>query len=157
MKRIFVVANVTKPAVADALQSLRAWIDGRAILAGVETDRDHDLSAVDADLILVLGGDGTLLSVVRRLGGRQVPVMGANFGRLGFLANFTPDHLHESLERHLNEGLPIRPRQMLEASVITGAHTHCTWCNDDEIVRGRRFVATGGSTMRSSPRGRRFG
>lgn len=141
MKRVFVAANISKPAVAHALESLREWLDGRAVLAGVETDGDQDLSRIDADLILVLGGDGTLLSVVRRLKGRQVPVMGANFGRLGFLANFTPAHLHEALERHLHEGLPVRARQMLEASVIH-AHLPCGWNNDDDIVRGRRFVAT---------------
>ena len=141
MKRVFVVANTTKLPVAAALESLVHWLDGRAILAGVETGRENDLAGVDADLILVLGGDGTLLSVVRRLRGRQVPVMGVNFGRLGFLANFTPEHLEEALERHLHEGLPVRARQMLEASVIR-AGAPCTWNNDDEVVRSRRFVAT---------------
>ncbi|HET6251821.1 MAG TPA: NAD(+)/NADH kinase [Tepidisphaeraceae bacterium] len=141
MKRLFVVANVSKPAVAEALDALRQWADGRAILAGVETDGEYDLSVIDADLMVVLGGDGTLLSVVRRLKGRQIPVMGANFGRLGFLANFTPEHLLDSLGRHLAEGLPVRPRQMLEASVIP-AETQCTWCSADQIESGRRFVAT---------------
>jgi NAD+ kinase len=141
MKRVLVVANTSKPAVAAVLESLVRWLDGRALLTGVESGRENDLSAVDADLILVLGGDGTLLSVVRRLRGRQVPVMGVNFGRLGFLANFTPEHLYDSLERHLNEGLPVRARQMLEASVILAGVT-CRWNNDDEIVCGRRFVAT---------------
>lgn len=141
MKRVFVVANVAKQSVADALESLKKFMDGRAMLAGVDTGRDADLSSLDADLVLVLGGDGTLLSVARRLQGRQVPIMGVNFGRLGFLANFTPEHLHQSLERHLHEGLPIRHRQMLEASVIR-ANAPCRWSNDDEILRGRRFVAT---------------
>src|SRR5579862_9654697 len=129
MKRVFVVANISKPAVADALERLNEWLKSRAVLVGVETDGCHDLSDLEADLVLVLGGDGTLLSVVRGLNGRQIPVMGANFGRLGFLANFTPDHLLDSLDRHFHEGLPIRPRQMLEASVIP-AHTQCTWCHD---------------------------
>lgn len=141
MKRVFIVANATKPVVASALEALKSWLMARAVVDGIETGRDQDLAGIDADVVLVLGGDGTLLSVVRRLRGRQVPVMGVNFGRLGFLANFTPEHFYEALESHLNEGLPVRHRQMLEASVIP-AQTHCTWCNDDEIVRNRRFVAT---------------
>ena len=55
-----------------------------ATLAGVEVNCDHDLASIQADLVLVLGGDGTLLSVVRRLQGRQIPVMGTNFGRISF-------------------------------------------------------------------------
>ena len=141
MKRVFVATNPGKPAVAEAVESLKAWLVGRALLAGLETDAEQDLTSIDADLVLVLGGDGTLLSVARRLKGRQIPIMGANFGRLGFLANFTPEHLFESLDRYLTEGLPVRPRQMLEASVIP-AHTPCTWCSAEEIARSRRFVAT---------------
>src|SRR5665213_2653817 len=136
MKRVFVVANPSKPAVPEALASLTAWLASRAKLTGVETDADHDLAAVQADVMVVLGGDGTLLSVVRRLKGRQIPVMGVNFGRLGFLANFTPAHLFESLNSYLNEGLPVMPRQMLEASVIP-PHTPCTWCSDEQIVQSR--------------------
>ena len=141
MKRIFVVANITKPTVSAAFESLIPWIKERTILVGVETDGEHNLAAIDADLMLVLGGDGTLLSVVRRLSGRQIPVMGANFGRLGFLANFTPEHLRESLECYFREGLPVRPRQMLEASVIP-ASVACTFCSDEQIEGTRRFIAT---------------
>jgi NAD+ kinase len=141
MKRVFVVANTSKSAVPEALEAATRWLDGHATLAGVETDREYDLSKVDADVMLVLGGDGTLLSVVRRLAGRQIPVMGVNFGRLGFLANFTPENFLESLDRHLHQGLSVRPRQMLEASVIP-AKTSCTWCSEEQIITSRRFVAT---------------
>ncbi|HZL36490.1 MAG TPA: NAD(+)/NADH kinase [Tepidisphaeraceae bacterium] len=141
MKRVFVVANPSKPAVPEALASLTAWLASRAKLTGVETDADHDLAAVQADVMVVLGGDGTLLSVARRLKGRQIPILGVNFGRLGFLANFTPDHLEDSLETYLRDGLPVLPRQMLEVSVIP-ANTQCSWCSDEEIGHSRRFQAT---------------
>src|SRR5579884_1509770 len=90
MKRVFIVANTGKPAVARALERWRPWIAQRAAVVGTETDGQHDLASVEADVILILGGDGTLLSVARRLRGRQIPLMGVNFGRLGFLAEFTP-------------------------------------------------------------------
>lgn len=141
MKRVFIVANIGKPAVVPALAALKDYLQGRVMIAGVETNGDDELASVEADLMLVLGGDGTLLSVVRRLKGRQVPVMGANFGRLGFLANFRPETLHDAVDAFFREGLPILPRQMLEASVIP-AQMACAWNSDEQINRHRRFVAT---------------
>ena len=72
---------------------------------------DEDLQRIEADAILVLGGDGTLLSAARRLGGRQIPLMGINFGRLGFLASFTPADFRKEFEQVLaGPGLPISRR-----------------------------------------------
>ena len=144
MTRLFIVANPGKPLVAQALEQLRAWLtsSGRAKLVGVETDRQQDLSRVEADLVLILGGDGTLLSVARRLRGRQVPLMGVNFGRLGFLSNFTPENFRSFLDQHLNgKPLPIRPRQMLEASVVP-AGVGCEGADCTAVEAQRRFVAT---------------
>jgi len=144
MKRVFIVANPGKPHVATALESLVPWLSQRARVVGVEADggRGRDLSSADADFILVLGGDGTLLSAARRLGGRQVPLMGVNFGRLGFLASFTPDNCFHYLERHLSgDGLKVHPRQMLEASVLP-AGAPCRPDDCTAVARHRRFVAT---------------
>ena len=146
MKRLLIVANTSKPQVGQALGEIRNWVSGpastRVNLAGVETDHEHDLSTVEADLILVLGGDGTLLSVSRRLRGRQIPVMGVNFGRLGFLASFTPKNFRACLERHVSgRPLPVRARQMLEASVLP-AGVRCEATDCDKLIQGRRFVAT---------------
>jgi NAD+ kinase len=143
MKRLFIVANLKKPQVAAALERLRPWLAaGRAELAGVETDGHTELARADADFILVLGGDGTLLSVARRLHGRQVPLMGVNFGRLGFLASFTPENFRDYLERYLTGGAPqVRPRQMLETSVLPAGST-CLAGDCGEVQRLRRFDAT---------------
>src|SRR5579863_8122313 len=120
MKRVHIVANVGKASVGLALEEWRPWLAQRTTITGIETNGHEDLSQVDADLILVLGGDGTLLSVARRLQGRQTPVMGVNFGRLGFLAGFTPENFQRHFEQYLGKGLPISARQMLEASVVGG-------------------------------------
>ena len=141
MPRLFVVANTAKPLVEPALDVLRQWLAGRAELAGVETDRTQDLSRVEADIILILGGDGTLLSVARRLGGRQIPLMGVNFGRLGFLSSFTPENFRDYLQRHLTDPLPIRPRQMLEASVVPCGVERLP-ADETELARCRTFFAT---------------
>lgn len=141
MKRVFIVANVGKPPVARALEQWQPWIAERAQIVAIETDGEHNLSRIEADLILVLGGDGTLLSVARRLQGRQIPVMGVNFGRLGFLASFTPAQFQSHFEKHLSRGLPVDSRLMLEASVVS-AEVSCCLTDPKEVTENRRFVAT---------------
>ena len=141
MDRVFVVANLSKPRVKRAMESLEAALRKAGRLVGMETDGEQDLAQVQADLLLVLGGDGTLLSVARRLKGRQIPVMGVNFGRLGFLASFTPEDYTQYLEPSIVHTLPIKPRQMLEASVVPDGSL-CPWCDPAELVKVRRFSAT---------------
>lgn len=140
MKRVCIVANVSKPAVAQALELWRPWIAQRAQIVQVETDGCEDLSNVHADQILVLGGDGTLLSVARRLRGQPIPMMGVNFGRLGFLAGFTPQNFQRFFEMYIEQGLPVSSRKMLDVSVIAGGDK----CGMDapEVVAKRRFNAT---------------
>lgn len=130
--RLFIVANTDKPEVATALRELRSWLETRVRVVGVDENSDHDLQRIEADAILVLGGDGTLLSAARRLGGRQIPLIGINFGRLGFLASFTPADFRIEFEKVLaGPGLPIARRLMLEVSVL-----------DDSAEGGCRFVET---------------
>ena len=140
MKRVYIVANTGKPQVARALEQWRPWMAQRATIAGIDTD-GADLSVEEMDLILVLGGDGTLLSVARRLNGRQIPVMGVNFGRLGFLAGFTPENFQKYFEQYLSLGLPVSNRQMLEASVLSPS-VKCPADDYPALVRCRRFAAT---------------
>jgi NAD+ kinase len=130
--RLFIVANLDKPEVGVALRELRAWLEKRVQVVGVDANSQHDLQRIEADAILVLGGDGTLLSAARRLMGRQIPLLGINFGRLGFLASFTPEDFRNEFELVLaGPGLPITRRLMLEVSVL-----------DDKAPNGRRFVET---------------
>jgi NAD+ kinase len=137
--RLFIVANCEKARVRPALDALVRDLKTRAELVGVDSDQDGDISKLNADAILVLGGDGTLLSTARRLHGRPIPLMGVNFGRLGFLASFTPEEFPRHLELLLEGRLPIVRRAMLEASVI-GADVR----NMDpaEVAARRKFSAT---------------
>jgi NAD+ kinase len=130
--RLFIVANLDKPEVGVALRELRAWLEKRVEVVGVDANSQQDLQRIEADAILVLGGDGTLLSAARRLMGRQIPLLGINFGRLGFLASFTPEDFRNEFELVLaGPGLPITRRLMLEVSVL-----------DEKAPNGRRFMET---------------
>lgn len=69
------------------------------------------------DLIIVLGGDGTLISVARLVGDRNVPIVGVNLGRLGFLTEITRDELPEMLERLIADDYQVSDRMMLDAFI----------------------------------------
>jgi NAD+ kinase len=70
-----------------------------------------------ANLIVVLGGDGTLLSVARNLKGRDVPILGVNLGGLGFLTEISPEEFPEMLERVTRGDYDVTRRIMLEVTV----------------------------------------
>lgn len=98
--RVLVIANREKRLVTEALATFRPWLAQRAQIVGEYDTHALPDNASDtlpgADLAVVLGGDGTFLSVARHIVDMRVPLLGINFGKLGFLAEFTiPD-----VERH---------------------------------------------------------
>jgi len=104
-------------APADALaQKLASWAKDKGIDC-VGTSEGELECAADPDLLVVLGGDGTFLSAVRWLGGRQIPLLGVNLGSLGFLTEITTGELFTALEKLLNgEGL-VESRMTLHGTV----------------------------------------
>ena len=139
--RIFVVANPSKSDVRPALEKWLPLLGERLEVVGVDFSCEDDLGGVDADVILVLGGDGTLLSAARRLRGRQIPLMGVNFGRLGFLASFTPVEFPRHLDDLIHDRLRRTRRLVLDVSVLP-AEVPFDTDHLDDTLRHRRFAAT---------------
>jgi len=118
MQRIHILANPKrKPGVTAILDDLLPWL--RTVVSVVKVDRDgeSDLSHVKADLILVFGGDGSILSAARRLKGNPAPVFGVNMGQLGFLAETSPAELKKTLPWVLRGDYVLSPRMMLQVNV----------------------------------------
>ena len=139
--RLLIVANIDKPLVQPALDELLPWIRERVEVVGIDNRCHGDYSQLEADAVLVLGGDGTLLAVARKLAGRKIPVMGVNFGRLGFLASFTPAQFRAHFEALLANRLPISTRQQIEASVLP-AGVNCKFDDCHDVISARRWAAT---------------
>jgi NAD+ kinase len=139
--RLFIVSNPTKSDVAPILRQWMEIMADRVEITGMDTSSEDDLGHVNADVILVLGGDGTLLSTARRLRGRQIPLMGVNFGRLGFLASFTPKEFLPRFDDLLLGRLTTSHRKVLDVSVI-GVEVKCELHRVEEMLPHRRFWAT---------------
>lgn len=129
MKRIGIVAKTDRDEAKDVVAGLLQWCAARHCVpvldketaalcpdAGVATTRKPDLPG-QVDVLLVLGGDGTLLSMARLVGDLGVPILGVNLGGLGFLAALTVDELYPALESLLRDELVIEERMMLVATV----------------------------------------
>ena len=127
MKKIAIFAKVHDPRCQDVAIELIKWLEARGLTPLVESHLSRHLSCLGgaesrdiperADLVVVLGGDGTLISVARLVGDREVPILGVNLGSLGFLTEVTLDELYPALESCLSGDYRVSERMMLRASV----------------------------------------
>ncbi len=91
--------------------------DSLAELIGQVNGHAGEEIPAQVDLVIVLGGDGTLISVARQVGEQNVPILGINLGRLGFLTEITQDELPEMLERVIRGDYEVSDRMMLDAII----------------------------------------
>lgn len=129
IQRVGIIANPEKPRcralVKRAAQTLRAAKrtvmcdpDTLSIAPGLcrKASSVQDL-ARDCDLLLVVGGDGTMLRVAREIAGSPTPILGINAGNLGFLTSIRPDALADSLTEVVRGHFTLEERALLEATV----------------------------------------
>lgn len=131
MKAIGILARPGLSEAGPALRDLVAWLQGRSIrpLLEEKTALLFDGSCGDcavlpgarlaeqADALVVLGGDGTLLAASQLVGERAIPVLGVNFGSLGFLTDVALQELYPALEGLLAGSLRYEERRLLRAAV----------------------------------------
>ncbi|MEF8787544.1 MAG: NAD(+)/NADH kinase [Planctomycetota bacterium] len=117
MRRILLLGNKEKPQVRDALQDLEPWLRERVDLE-VDLELQGDSDPADFDLAVVLGGDGSVLQAARAFGKPEVPVLGINVGKFGFLTETTAENAREVLEDVLEGRYRLEPRMMLEWSLV---------------------------------------
>jgi NAD+ kinase len=139
--RLLIVGNGRKPGVRAAVKDLRPWIRQRAEIVGEDLDERLDLRSVEADLALIFGGDGSMLSTVRRLGANPVPVLGINFGKLGFLTELSYPGMRRDLDTALRGRFVVREWMRLDVSIHRGRRTI-----------GRSLVVNEATLMRSDSR-----
>jgi len=143
MKRIGIIAKKNKPEAVSIARSLVEWLQPKKIEVYIEEEMgrllftsgpslraglplsDSYVNSVErsdipdhVEMIIVLGGDGTLLSVARLVGVHEVPILGVNLGGLGFLTEITLEELYRVLERVILGDFITDERVVLNAAVI---------------------------------------
>jgi len=167
IRRIGIIAKPKLTTVSTVVQELMEWCTARQIQAlldketAVLTDQSEGLERKNlvaaSDLIVVLGGDGTLLSVARVMDSHSVPILAVNFGSLGFLTEITLEETFATLQSVLDHGATSQSRMMVDVAVLreNGCVAEYRALNDVVLTKGalariididvnidNRFVAT---------------
>jgi len=140
--RVILVAHDPRISVQSALQSLKECLGQRSgiELAGVFTGEQNNIADVQADLAVVLGGDGAILRACRAFGAAQLPIVGVNLGRLGFLADLSPDDLPALVAELESRSFEIVPHLMFEC-----LHQHVNGTQEKYLGLNEASLLAGGS------------
>jgi NAD+ kinase len=127
IKKIGIVANVAKERSAEYVIRLRNWLSQQgcqvfldeavAVRIGESTGLEQSSLADAVDLIVVFGGDGTMLRVARAVCGHSIPILGINIGGLGYLTEVNLNEMIEALEIILKGDFRTEKRMMLDVAV----------------------------------------
>ncbi|MCA1796284.1 MAG: NAD(+)/NADH kinase [Desulfuromonadaceae bacterium] len=133
MKCIGLYAKRTNPDAIKVAEDLCLWLQEKQIEVWIEEELGADIHAAnpriaftsanaddipaEVEVIVVLGGDGTLISVARSIGARGVPILGVNLGSLGFLTEITLEELYSQLEMVIAGNFSISERIRLECHI----------------------------------------
>lgn len=122
MKKILILGNLSKDKVENTVVKLGPWLKERVKTVEVvniakEAD-ERPLKGVEADIGIVLGGDGAILAACRMLGENQIPLVGVHLGNFGFLTELTLKEAHQSLEKILAGEYRLSSRILLLCRVL---------------------------------------
>jgi len=146
MKTLGIVCKPQPKRCRPALKRLLEWAEAKgvstvldpvaaSILGSPEPPLPRESLPETADLIAVLGGDGTLLSVARHLHRKEVPLLGVNLGHLGFLTENASEEMIPALEAYLRGEAVIERRMMLETSLLRNEYPAETFtCLNDAVI-----------------------
>ena len=146
-KKIGLVAHTGKPGVAELIDAVTKEFARVSIavsieketgaLVGQRSDRTIAQLAAETDLLVVLGGDGTILNVADHLGDNIKPIFGINVGSLGFLTCSTSTDYREAVECIANGRITFSERTMLDVKLKTGNEEHASLIGlNDAVLSG---------------------
>jgi NAD+ kinase len=120
---------------------LEPLINQRAQVVAVDFTGQRDLSNIDADMVIVVGGDGSILRAAHQMGRRQLPVLAVNLGKLGFLADLSADELVDILPTLSADRLSVVEHLMFQCRVFRGEQlsAHELGLNEVAVQHGPPF------------------
>jgi NAD+ kinase len=147
-----IICKPIKDVVSSVVPPLVEWLRSHKIevlidqetqaCVGVPTHAlSRDALGEKIDILIVLGGDGTLLSAARALGGQRVPILAVNLGGLGFLTSVTLDELYPLLEQVLAGKHRTSERMMLDAEILRDGQSAGRQCALNDAVGNKGAIA----------------
>jgi NAD+ kinase len=137
IKTVGVISKPNTPAAGDIVLKILAWLQARGLVVRCDLQTTEYAPGVPAlpraevpegcDLVIVLGGDGTLLSAARAIGKREIPLFPVNLGGLGFLTAISTDQIYPELERAFRGEHRIAKRKLLNTEVVRDGQTVATY------------------------------
>jgi NAD+ kinase len=127
ISRVAIVAHSGKPDIAETREQLVAWLGERSI----------EVSDGAPDLVVSLGGDGTMLRAARVAHSRDAPLLGVNFGRLGYLAEIDAGELIAAFDKIVSGDYQIEERMILRCEDSEGTN-QCIGLNEVLVERSSR-------------------
>jgi NAD+ kinase len=147
-----IICKPIRDMVSAVVPPLIEWLRARKIEVFIDTETQECIDPAQPafarealgekiDLLIVLGGDGTLLSAARALGGHKVPILAVNLGGLGFLTSVTLDELYPLLEQVLAGKHRTSERMMLDAEIFHNGHSIMRQCALNDAVANKGALA----------------
>lgn len=138
--KIAIIAHPEKYSIKTPLISVLSWCEENGVTAfatetlqkltnqsfpkSLKTVKSEEEAVDNADIIIAIGGDGTMLYTAQRIKEVDKQVLGINSGRLGFMANIQQDLIHSALDEVKNENYLVDERSMLQASIAGKKNYH---------------------------------
>lgn len=150
MKRIGIICKIGRPEPLEILKDFLPWLRTKGFDVFVDSETAEILN-IDGylrsqipsmvDMIIVLGGDGTMLSVARLVGSRGIPILGVNLGGLGFITEVNRGEIFDAVEKVLSGSCSIEERIMLSAIVFRSGEKIADFIVLNDVVINKGALA----------------
>jgi NAD+ kinase len=135
--KVYVLGNAERAGVADEVERCLPGLQQKAEVLLVDLRQERDLARLPlADVALVFGGDGAILRAARQMGYRQVPVLGVNLGRLGFLADISPNNFDACFAQVLQRNFCVTRHLMFECDIESDSGKQTILGLNEVVVHG---------------------
>ena len=150
-QRVGIISKPSRPDIGEIAPKLIKWLQERGIsyrydlqtshLMGVEGGLEREDLAAAVDLLIVLGGDGTLLAAARAVGGRNIPLLAVNLGGLGFLMTTGLHELFQVLESVMKKEYDLQCRTLLRGQLVRDGQVIATYDALNDVVVNKAAMA----------------
>ncbi|GAB4482278.1 MAG: NAD(+)/NADH kinase [Thermodesulfovibrionales bacterium] len=150
MKTIGIICKSKRSEPIDILRDLLPWLKERGCEVLIDSEAAEQLGVAgtkrelipeEAEAVLMLGGDGTMLAVSRLVAEKGIPILGINLGSLGFLTEVTKEEMYRAIEKMLAGGCAVEERLMLRAGVTREGREAASYTVLNDVVINKGALA----------------